>query len=91
MKAMPWKYKFVLFFSTQKLNVKLLDKWASVCACTHARTHAQQEETVNSGYEAQHQGLRLRQATHGVHRDPVPRRYLGVLYFKMSYGFILQM
>jgi hypothetical protein len=34
---------------------------------THART--QQQETVNSGYEAQHQGLRLRKITRGVHRD----------------------
>ena len=41
---------------------------------THART--QQQETVNSGYEAQHQGLRLRQITNGVHSDAVPTRSL---------------
>ena len=74
MKTMPWKCTFVLFFPTQKLNVKLLAKWASVCART--RTHTQQQETVNSGYKAQHQGLRLRQITNGVHRDAVPRRSL---------------
>jgi len=34
---MPWECKFVLFFPTPKLNVKLLDQWASVCARTHAR------------------------------------------------------
>jgi hypothetical protein len=46
----------------------------------HAHTHTQQQATVNSGYEAQHQGLRLRQITNGVHHEAVLktllRRYL---------------
>jgi hypothetical protein len=66
----------------------------SVSAHAHTHTHTtqtQQQETVNSGYEVQHQDLRLRQITNGVHHDTVLRRYQGVVYFKTSRGFIQQM